>query len=384
VAGLVAVQGAAVVVAAYTELQTALRTILELVPKTAAYIDENRSLFTADGLQAHRTALTTIYGTPPDYFESIRYGSSSDEIFITQLSTSLKHDPDPLVIETLAVELWVVLEHQSTALMSAESDALSNESILSAAERETYFTLRSEVRAAQALLGSKITTARTAERQVATKQAESATPAVVSDFQAVAASRQVELLESVTSARRVVAEAEQGVAAAAAVLLEVRAPVAGTIGGQLVPVGSYVTPGTPVFTLYGAGARELEVTAPIRLVTLLSTGQAFTVAGKTVGVVDRWVLAGPGVVSVTVQLSEEIPIGTLLTGMLELDLPEDWYALPTDALEHAQGTVLVYRGDEQMVVDPQYIFGDTWFVTSESGLPTQVERVGGMNISRSE
>ncbi len=381
VADVTALQQQVQVVAAYVELHAVIRSGVQVVPRVATYVDANRSLFTARGLMAYRSAVAAAYGAVPTYLEPVRYVVETNGNLLAHLETlAAVEEIDPLLIETAAFELWQILENLAVALESGEERVvlLPRGEVISV--QADYFAVREIVRTTQRNLTTALHAVRLAEQQSLVSDGNQSAQVVIQATQAAALERQADIVSSVTAERARVATAAEAVAAAAVSLSEVRSGQAGVVGGAVVRVGEYVTPGTPLFTLYGAGARELTVYVPIRLAKLLAVGVPLQSAGETLGTIDRWSPGNGGVVQVTIVVEPSVPLGTFIQGELALPVPADWYSVPVSALEHTQTGPAVRLATEVWPVTPRYVTDAVWFFTSDRPLPASVAVPAGFSF----
>lgn len=330
------------------------------------YINNNRSLLTADGLKLYNEAVRLTYGNRTTSFDSRFLTGSRVTRNETLQSLSDVASSSLVAAQTAASVTAQVLSLLDEALVSAEKDVFirNDEDV----DTPTYLTQKTAV--ATAL--SNIEVALSGATQVIDGTLEDMvgqTLAVdVTEIDRVEAELQATLAMEIAASARGVSDAALGVAMAEQSLGVVNAPFNGVVSHVLVEEGEYVTPGTPLLQLVGTGARELRVTVPASLVEALKIGQVFTVEGKEVGMVDRFspVSKGSGHEVVIVLIDNIVSVGSTLRGYIHTETNDKIYKVPRAYLHFtSQGPSLAYGPNERVAVEIVYDAGDVLYIKTD-------------------
>ncbi|USN89112.1 MAG: HlyD family efflux transporter periplasmic adaptor subunit [Candidatus Nomurabacteria bacterium] len=348
------------------EASDALRVALTGAANTAvagiSYVDAQRPLFTSTGLEEYESVTTELYGQMPDYFDN-GLRTSGTAVDATAILKTLRADAalsssDVLVLSSV---LGTQLQSLHEVLQTAESDVFED---LSAGEVAEYLGVRQEVVAAlQSVVASTAAFQQVADTVLEDAALLDQSVAITALDESVArvTSRYTSLIESQTA---VVGSAAVGVAEAARSLGVVRAPFSGRVGEVYASVGEYVTPGAPLMSLAGNGAREVEVTVPATFVPFIKIGTSFVHEGETIGTVSRVggvVTGGRGVVVIALQT--DVLVGATVTGQLQVRT-DDVFVLPRKfVFFDVDGPYLTYTDGEVSRIEIVYDAGAKLYVT---------------------
>jgi multidrug resistance efflux pump len=332
------------------------------------YINNNRTLLTADGLDAYNEAVRLMYGNRATHFDTQFLSASKSVAGVTLQSVSAEAATSPVAAETAALMSEQILTLLNAALMSAEKDVFNRQSGTDEASTATYVAQKAAVTTALAeLVSTRAAAAQVIDGALQDIVGE-ASAVAVTDIDRKAAVRQAALAEELAMRAVAVSNAAIGVATAATSLNEASAPFAGVVSRVYVKAGTYVMPGTPLVELVGTGAQEVVVTVPEVLVQALKVGQPFVVDGITVGIVDRFspVAVGHGHVAVIALQTETVGIGGTVTGHVMMDARAPVYAVPR-AYVHitSNGPSIMYQDGDRVPVEIVYDGGATLYVTTD-------------------
>lgn len=306
-------------------LATLDASVVELLT-AADFVDNNRSLFTAEGLRTYEDTVAMLYGSVPNFLRGgILTGAASDDELIQTLAALKREDaPAPEDVRSLGVLVGAALRSLSEVFVSGEERALERKSTdPTSVLYSTYLGERSSVATALAQTDAALAgLARAADAAREDRAAQELTVRVSETDRALARIEHT-YAQQTHAAQRAVGQAALGVRAAERSLGALHAPFAGTVAEVHRQVGEYATAGTPLLTLLGTGARELTVRVPARELSYVAEGDPFVVEGVPVGYVTRRSsVAEKGLGMVVVALTGDAPtVGESVVGALMLTVP---------------------------------------------------------------
>jgi multidrug resistance efflux pump len=359
-------------------LITSLQQSILAITSSANYVNNNRSIFTTEGLRVYDEVVRELYGRVPNYFQG---GVVTAGVKATDLQAMLKEASvinDPATLRTLSLLVNGQLTALTKLFTTGEADVFDRGSAFATESNQAeYLTERSAVlSAAQALQTTSAAFAQAVDGVLEDGVAQQ-TSVNVTDIDRELALTQAFYAEAIAAQASAVAQAGVGVVAAELSLGRPKAAFSGTISRVFVDEGQYVMPGTPLLTLIGEGAREIEVTVPAYLLSGVKVGQVFKVEGKTIGFVDRFSTVGEGGSgTVIVALSGEgLPaVGTSLIGDIAIEIIDDVYVVPRSHIHFdADGAYLVYEDETVSRVEVVYDTGREFHVevSEVKSLPLQ-------------
>lgn len=356
-----------------TEVSSSLLTAVEQgflsSIEAVQYVNENRPLFSADGLDLYDEVVADLYGRIPNYFlgSVLKAESTSENIqrLIEETRNASAADSEKLVLlGTLATAQLSTL-HQLFA--TGESDVFDrgSTSVTDSEQAEYLAQRRAVLTAEQSLLGVlaqfQQVTDEVLEDAVG-QQTNVSVTAIDSELSALQA-RYAGLIATQSEG---VARAGEGVAVAEQSLGSVRASFAGTVAKVLADVGEYVLPGTPLLRLVGTGARELEVSIPVSMLPSVQVGQEFRTNDQVVGFVARVseVSEGGSGKAVIALTGETLPlIGISLSGDLMTSLDAVSAVPRSHVFFDTDGPYIRYEDGERSRVAVVYDVGTVLYVT---------------------
>lgn len=358
------------------EMSDALLKVVEqdlLVAVTAIdYVNNNRSLFTADGLKAYDTVVADLYGKTPNYFRSGVQHSLKDSADILPLLNELKDDPETTVVEVQILSRLTSSHLKALVYLftTAESDVFDRKSDFVTVETQSeYLSLRGEILTATQNLQAEQSRTEQVMDGVLEDAVNQKTNVSVTGLDEQIASVQSEYAEIIDKQSALVAKAAVGVAVAQQSLGVVTAPFMGVVSKVFVTVGEYIMPGQPIMTVIGTGAREMTVMVPSYLLTKVELGQPFIVKGETVGFVDRFSTiteGGSGEVIVALSAGSDLVVGTSVNGNLLITSDTDVYQVPRSYLHFSNnGAHIQYENGDQSAVEIIYDAGTQLFIKPE-------------------
>lgn len=290
------------------------------------YIANNRSAFSADALTRERDVQEMLYARTPSYLTRVllpRSNQGAADWFANEQYGSTVRTADEVLADVqqalgAAEQLQLIINSAEDYYLDARTVAIDS------AEYEMYFTRRDEVATLVATLEqrtagltSQIDTVQILDTTLAGTEA-------ITGAEAAGAAAVAEWSETVVDAGTGVARAVEAVSAAELSLARSQAPYTGVVTQLHVERGEYVTPGAPLLTLVGAGAREIEVQVPRALIPFIAVGAPYTVPGKVLGAVDRIVtedVRGVARVYISLTTADDIAVGDVVEGKITFTVP---------------------------------------------------------------
>jgi len=333
------------------------------------YVDQNRSLFDAEGMKLYDQVVTNIYGSIPNYFSnSIMRGRLVSEN-LQELLQIVRNTPEA-TLDTLVVlgTLTTAQLHTLQQLFATgESDVFDRQSTyVTEGIRTQYLTERQSVLAVEQSLLTTMATFKQVTDGIYEDTVGQKTNVAITLIDTELALLQARYAKIISIQAEKVSRAGEGVAIAEQSLGYISAPFAGTVATVLAAVGEYVFPGTPLFHLVGSGARELKVTIPVAIVTSVQVGQEFRIDNQVVGKVIRVSQVsegGSGMVIIALSGELSTLVGTSLSGDLVTTL-EGVFAVPrAQVFFDMDGPYIIYEDGEESRVTIVYDTGVLFFVT---------------------
>lgn len=333
------------------------------------YINNNRSLLTAESRETYQEAVRLAYGNQVTYFDATFLTGVNGVEGETLVSLGEKAHTSPVAAQTVLSLTAKVLALLNEVLTHAEDTVFDRNNGQDDAGTTAYLAQKTAVTTAL----SGVEMARSSAQQVIDATLEDAvaqkTTVIVSDVDRDEAMRQNALATEIASRARDVSTATVAVAVAQSSLGVTVAPFHGVVTTLFANEGEYVMPGTPLLQIVGTGAKELSVTVPDVFISSVAIGQPFMVRGETVGFVDRFspVSEGHGH-TVIVALTEGVaPVGAPYRGHIVMDTVVGVYAVPRAYVHFTSGGAsVVYQGGEEVLAEVVYDAGDTLFVAIDT------------------
>jgi multidrug efflux pump subunit AcrA (membrane-fusion protein) len=351
------------------QTSAAVKASVATVLSVMDYINNNRSLLTAEGLSLYNEAVRLTYGNRSTHFD-INLLTSKDNV---QNSSTLKTlsesaTSSPASISATASLAAQILSLLNDALISAEEDVFDRGEGVGADETEMYLSQKTAVTTAL----SNLETARGGSKQIIDNTLEDAVTqnqnVEITEVDQIEAKRQAELALDIASYARAVSESGIDVALAQQSLGIITAPFEGVVSKVLAQEGEYVMPGTPILKVVGVKAFELKVTVPGSMIGSLKVGQSFVVNGKEVGVVDRFspISEGHGHEVVIVLTADNVSVGSTVWGHIQMEPVGTLYKVPRAYVYFTgEGTSIVYKDSGRVKVEIVYDGGDYVFIKTE-------------------
>lgn len=313
---------------------TALESAARTVGRALDFVDANRALFPSESVAQQRALAAVLYGEEPAYLgQNVRLGPAPRGDLLESLRTlSEESVPDSADTSALARKVDGALAGLHALYARAEENFFDEGQLSTVDPRyAAYLELRAHVAGAQQALQSSEAALRRADEGRALDATARNAARTRADLAYEGADTQAAYAARIAEQERVIQSAEQAVFGAQLSLARPVAPFAGYISHVFVKGGEYVTPGTPLYTLTGTGARELTVHVPVALVAHVRVGAPFVTDGDIAGSVARFApSARAGTVPVVVELTEGAPVvGDVLRGTLLLATEDaDFRAVP--------------------------------------------------------
>jgi multidrug efflux pump subunit AcrA (membrane-fusion protein) len=299
------------------------------------FIDANKSRFSSKDLSAFRQTVDALYGSNRAYLSgSVQYSFHSHADILDFLDALTEKDmyPDATALVNIGELIDAELTATKLVFVSGERDFLDAKIIPQSDPRySAYLTYRGSVIEAQANLRMLIGTVRTAQTGGALGTHGVLTENTLRTIGYTTATQIRENAVQMATQSDVVSSAALGILSGEGELGQPKAPFDGVVDTVFVHEGDFISPGTPLFTLVGSGARELHVSVPNTMLPYLKVGAPVTTAGNVVGYVDRFSsVATGGNIPVVIQLTDsEGTVGETFRGEIQCELPtESAFAVP--------------------------------------------------------
>jgi biotin carboxyl carrier protein len=308
----------------------------------------------------------------PKYFSNGLQHSITSSNDVLPLVRTLRENPDASIVDVQTVAR--LTSEQLTALAylftTAETDVFDRQSDFVTDDTQSeYLSNRTAVLSASQALQAGINNAEQITDGVLEDLAHQTSSVTVTQLDEQISATQAAYAGVIAKQSELVAKATVGVAAAQQSLGVITAPFAGVVTKVLAKEGEYVNVGAPLMTLVGSGARELEVSVPSYLLDKVKVGQAFMVGGQTVGTVDRFsslTTGGSGVVIISLTSADALPVGSSVSGYLEVNSDTSVYQVPRTYLHFSNnGPYLLYANGQRSGVEIVYDVGTDFFVKPE-------------------
>ncbi len=361
------------------ELALALDSATISLVRILDYINTNRSLFLLQDLTRYEQAVAKLYEAKPRHFSGgILTGETFSSEQLAARVRALQTDANNAAeLDTVTAFLAAEFANIITLLTTAEPNIYQPD--LSRVSEEiitSYQTVLAEALASQQQLEQARValqnTVLTADEAITELDGNVAVTRVDRDL----AEAQVAVLKNIETAlqdslRATIAVAETEVAQGT-----IRSPFSGVVVEQLIEVGEYAQPGTPLLRLEGSGSLELEVTVPVFNTQELAPGVPFAVNGDVIGYVDRLAPHGVGgskkvVISL---IDTNLPTGSSLAGSLLVpNSSAKRVLLPRAFLHTSRESVYVITTDGDRV--PARIerdYGASVLITTHDAITTEL------------
>lgn len=375
--------------AAHTSLTTATDALLTNLTSSSLttiaaieYINSHRNLFTAAGLETFDTAVATLYGSVPSYFQTaLGSGQHNDKTALLDTIDNLVAADTVSITdaELVATALVTNLETIDALLATAERDVFDSDSVSATTDNQgAYFTQRSRVTSARSALVTATGAAKSASDAALTSAAGDNLNITVTDLDRQNAAMQAEYAATLARQAATVSSANQAVVGAQIAEGTIVAPSAGVVNEVFVAAGEYVVAGTPLMELVSTDGRELRVSVPSSLIENITVGQPFTLHDIQIGAVDRISpTAQGGSVTVFITLFNTTQyLGESLSGTI-ISTPSDTeYALARRYVHFDNtGPYITYTDGTTSRITITYDAGDTLYARittyrSDALLPT--------------
>ena len=362
-------------------LDTAVTTAVSAID----YVNNHRSLFSAAGLARYDEVVSDLYGRIPNRFSSGLAKPAAEKTSLVQLLEKAKTDNNPAYLETLALLTQAQLEGLVDLFKTAEEDVFDRqETLITDNDRNEYLTMRTNTLSAlQTLISGRINFSQVTDGVLQDKVNQKS-GVEISEVDRNLAALQEKYGNLIASQTKRVSEAQIGVVRAELSLLEPAAPFSGVVTEVLVDKGQYVTPGTPLFKLVGQGGRELELNVPSYLLGGVKLGQPYRYQNRVIGHVSRFSRiseSGSGTVVVTLNPDNKLPVGTAISGELEVKSGEDVYKVPR-AFVHFDSDGIYLKYEDKTVTGGLVVYdaGEHLYLTVDQYKDKPLLPAAGVNI----
>ena len=370
------------------EVSTALHTVLEegvlTITNVVNYIQNNRTLFSAEGMSLYTDVVRALYGEIPTQFRSSVIIPMRDEVGIASMIREAYETEDRATLQSASLRIQEQLATLIELLLTGERDIFErNSSFVTPAMRVEYTEQRTAVlqalQAIQSVDAQFIQVVDNALEDATSQQ----TNVAVGDLDEELALMQAQYAERLARQSDVVSDAALGVVAAEQALARPRAPFSGSVARVLVDEGEYVTPGTPLLSLVGNGAREVVVSVPVHLLSGVTVGQPLLRGDDPIGQVARVSQVadgGSGIVIVTLDTTYEMRVGSAVSGTLSFEhggvfaVPRLYVFFDND------GPYITYANGEVSRVSVVYDTGSVLYVEVSHVLDQPLRRAHSVSL----
>lgn len=360
---------------------TALVTALD-------FIDANKSYFTGKDLMTFRETVDALYGGNRSYLSgSVQYAfHSSDDIlaFLEDVTRGVIY-PDTGTLVDVAELIDGEMDAVRMVLVSGEEDFLDSRSVPHGGTLYlSYLEQRGSLIESQALLRAQIGSARSGDLDASLGLLDAETSRTLAVIDAEMTSVLAENAFNTKEQSGAVSSARLGVLQAEDALASPRAPFPGIVSEVFVHEGEYVTPGTPLMTLVGSGAKELRVNVPESMLLYLREGAPFTIGTDVVGYVARFApVLTQGSVEVFIDLVDhEYVAGEAVYGEIVYEIQEDTaHVLPRAYVRFdAGGAYVMTEFGKEIRVTILYDTGKVFVVRSVLPLTEKLIKAVGIAL----
>lgn len=345
------------------------------------FVEANRSLFDAASLASHEAIVAELYGSVPKQFQSGVANAANSEAELLPVLEALATAEVVSVVDVQNVGALIDAELQSLLVVYAggEREVLDKQVTTPSGTIYTqYFARRESLHDAQENLISARATLQSAIDAAHSALMSSGTNVAVSTIDEQFARTQAQFSAAIEAAAGTVARAAVGVVAAEQSLGQVRAPFAGVVTKRFKEIGEYAAPGEPVLKVVGVGGKEVAVTVPAVLAQSVTTGLPFTVAGETVGVVDRFSpFSEGGAVTVVIALNagSDLIVDTSVVGTIALTTTDQLFAVPRAYVQFASSGAFIRTNKDETRYTATVVYdaGELLFISTDAptGEPLQ-------------
>jgi multidrug efflux pump subunit AcrA (membrane-fusion protein) len=306
------------------QLSGAVMGIETTVPMVLRFVQDNKSLFTAESMKIYNEVVNNLYGNIPNYLRAGLVTSGDDGSLLSLLSVASGDE-----YLSLSKELQLEVVNLVTLYQKSESEFFDKKQLTSDDSRyQTYINNRGLLASLSSDLAGAIDAVST--------YSDAGWIGGTSDLTSLNSARQnldtagqvLGNVKSINDLTGGLAQAEREVVLAELNLGKVSAPFSGYVTDVMVELGQYVNVGEPIMKLSGSAAKELKIKLPGNSLKLMS-GEAFLIDGKTVGYVDRVVpVLTAGSMTAYVSLNNEMVTGQIISGQVMAGLENGVVMVP--------------------------------------------------------
>ncbi len=346
-------------------LDTAEANMLTAV-EAINFVNNNRSIFTAEGLKTYDNVVFSLYGRMPNYFKGSVTSQNYNTNNVLEFFTETKNNPNRTAIDVqnLAALTEAQLKALSFLFTTAENDVFSRDKNVPTVIDE-YLAKRGAIIEAQLRLQSVTPNLQTSIDSSLQDTVNQNTSVTIANSDKELAEIQAEYATRIKDQSKVVAKAAEGVAYAAESLGTIMAPFSGVITNVMVKRGAVLMPGETLFTIMGDDLREIEVTIPSSLISQIRVGQKFIVKEKVVGYVDRFspYAIGGGAKLIISLTDDSYRIGESVIGEIAVDSAEEVYIIPRSYMQFSSaGPFINYKNGSSTAIEIIYDAGERVFI----------------------
>ncbi len=358
---------------------------LIVMTETVGFVNDNRSLFSGDGLEIYQEIISALYGKVPNHLKGGVAMPATDQAGILAEFSAAKTSVEVDELQSIIKSVGQQLGSLEQLLALAEADIYERKSVYVTSDKKSEFEqYRRQVLGAVQVLEFQTATFQQIVDQVRAEAVGIASEAVVTDVGQELAAVQVGYSAQIATQTDVVARAGESVALAQQSLGTITAPFDGLVSEVHVEVGEYVLPGTALFTLVGDGAREVEVTIPSYLLPAVAEGQPFLIDDKQVGHIDRFSKVadgGSGVVVVSLSGEQQFQVGISIKGSLLMEGAADVYSVSRSFLHFdTDGPYLQFESGQSSRIDIVYDAGGEVYVSVTLIDPTALVSANSISL----
>lgn len=363
-------------------LQTTVRQNVLTMTKLIDYVNNNRSLFNAEGLRLYDKIVINLYGQLPNHFRGKIISGGYDRDFAAiydYLENATLTVPE---IKTLSLITATQLQTLNELFMTGEGDVFSRDSNVLETEKQNYLTMRQLL--IESLQNLEVASAKLDQISdtILADGLTNETNVAITEIDKELAEVQIFYASEIKQQITKIGELSVNLVNQTKKLGEIRSLFSGYVSKVHVKVGQYVTAGTPILNLIGDG-REIKATVPTSLALNLKTGQPFIGKnGEVIGYINRFsVNSEYGSVLVVIDLHDNTLVtGSSLFGYVQIEAPENVFKIPRSFLHfNNQGAYLLYKNSDISPVKIVYDTGADLFVLPDNILDIPI--VSKLNIS---
>ena len=325
-----------------------------LISETFKFIDDNKPLFSAEGISKYEDVVLSWYGKAPDYLNQPPKTNHKNKTFTSDLLKDLEKNmlkPDSLPTATVLVQEYLL--SLQDIMQTAEADVFADD-FTDLSKRNEYLQHKQRLitqnkKLNDAWLNWKRNLYNTSEQDFNLD-----TKSRVSDFDTKIYNTNFTYGKQITKNTELLNTAKLDLLSAEQSLFLTTAPFTGQVAEIYTEEGEYVRAGEAILKIVNDSSLELVTQIPSKLLPSnpdILVGEEVLVNGKSVGTIDRLVtVSDTGFVQAFVTITtKEIKPGSELSGYINVETDSNIFSLPKDFIYFKDTEPFIKYEDGEMV-----------------------------------